>query len=261
MKRHLNMLGLLSVGIVLAGCDYNRPQPTSQGPADQSYYMDGQTMVAGGNYPLHPFKKVVVSGNVNTTIKSGQSQDIINAYGKPSSLNKLAVVQKGDVIYVSSTARHPVNVDINEQSGQTPLHLILSGNSHTTMSGNFLIQQIDAGGKARLDLYWMNTSYLTINAKDSSKLFLAGVATHLDVTASDRAEVNGKYLRAEDSYVMATGNSSVGVNAKSTLGTQSMGNANVYYFRDPESSGIYLRDSGSALRMKGVSTSSNNLLD
>jgi len=264
MKRHLNVInviGLLSIGTALAGCDYNRPQPTSQGPMTQSYYIQNQTVMAGGNYPLTHYSKIVVAGNVNTTIKSGQTQDIVYANGNPKSLNKLTVVQRGDVVYVSSMAQHPVDVDIDSQGSQTPLHLILSGNSHTTMTGNFLIQQIDASGRARLNLYWMNSSSLTINAKDSAKLFLAGVTTHLDITASDSAEVNGKYLRADDSYVMAMGNANVGVNVKHALGTQSMGTASVYYYTHPESAEIYLRDSGSALNMNGLAGSSNNLLD
>ena len=262
MKRHLSVIGLLSVGIILTGCDYNRPKPTSQRPLDQTYYSgENQTVMAGGNYPLTHYNKIVVAGNVNTTIKSGQSQDIVYANGNPKALSKLTVVQRGDIVYVSSMAKQPVDVDIDSQGSQTPLHLVLSGNSHTKMTGNFLIQQIDASGRSRLDLYWMNSSYLTINAKDSAKLFLAGVATHLDITASDSAEVNGKYLRAEDSYVMAMGNAEVGVNVKNALGTQSLGASSVYYYSHPESAEIYLKDSGSALNMMGLSGSSNNLLN
>lgn len=261
MKRALSFVGLLSVGLVLTGCDYNRPKPISQGPQDQAFYIQNQTVMAAGDYPLQHFNKVVLSGSVVATLKSGQAQNIVHANGNPKLLNKLAIIQKGDVVYISTAARRPVNVDINSQGSQTPLSLSLSGNSQTNMDGNYLIQQIDASGHSKLKLYWLNTSHLTINAKDSAKLFLAGVVTHLDVTASDSAEVNGKYLRADDSYVFASANSTVGVNVKKALGTQSLGNASVYYYSHPESTQIYLENSGSALNMMGISGPSNDLLN
>ena len=263
MKRALGFVGLISVGLVLTGCDYNRPKPTSEFPAVQTFSSNQQSVTAAGDYPLNSFDKVVFSGPVTTTFKNSQAQNIIHANGNPSALTRLSVVQRGRIVYVSATAGHPVNIDVESQAAQSqiPLDLVLSGNTHTNMQGNFLIQRIDASGNANLKLYWLNTSHLTVNASGNAKLFLAGVVTHLDVTASGRSRVNGKYLRVEDSYVLARDNAQVGVRVKNALGTQSVGNASVYYYRYPEFAGIYLGGSGSALNMKGISGPSNNLLD
>lgn len=263
MKRALGFVGLISVGLVLTGCDYNRSKPTSQFPSEQSFYVHDQSLMTSGTYPLSPFDKVVMSGPVTAAFKNNQAQDVIRVNGNPSSLNGLSVVQRGRIVYVSATAGHPVNIDVESQAAQSqiPLNLVLSGNTHTKMEGNFLIQRIDASGNANLKLYWLNTSHLTVNASGNAKLFLAGVVTHLDVTASGNSEVNGKYLRVDESYVLARDNAQVGVSVKKALGSQSVGNASIYYYRYPEFAGIYLGGSGSALNMKGISGPSNNLLD
>lgn len=262
MKYALRFVGVVGFGIILAGCDYNRPKLTSQMPDNQLYTVEGNQLDASGNYTLHAYDKLVLSGAVNVTLKSDQAQNVIHASGNPAALNQLKIVQRKDELFVGSSGRHRVNVEVDQAATKTPLTLVLLKGSRTKSdNSNFLIQKIVAVSNAQLNLYWLNTSHLNIIAKDKCKLFLAGVATHLDVTAMDDAEVNGKYLRVQESYVTAMGSASVGVNVKSALGTQSLGNASVYYYKDPEFTGVYLKNSGSALRMKGISGPSNNLLD
>ena len=258
MKQALCFAGIVSLGIMLVGCDYNRPKLTSQFPIDQQYSLNH----ASGNYPVQSYDKLVLSGPIDVTLKSHQGENNVHGSGDPKALNKLKVVQRKDELLVSSTGRQRVNVEVDEASTQTPLTLVVLKNVHLSSDNqDFLIQKIIATSNAKLNLYWINTSHLNIIAKDNSKVSLAGVVTHLDITAMDDAEVNGKYLRAYDSYVMALGSSDVGVNVKSALGTQSVGEATVYYYRDPQFGGVYLKDSGSALRMKGISSPTNNLLD
>lgn len=238
MKQALSIAGLISLGFMLTGCAPDKPKTDLAQPLDH-------------------FNSVVLSGTTNATVKSDQTENYVRSAAK----NDVNVVQKGNVLYVDSSSNHASDVDIDIQHSKTPLNLVLSGNSHITMEGDFLIQRIDASGNSQLKITWLNTSNLTVNASGNAKVFLAGVVTHLNVNASNSAEVNGKYLRVEDSYVLATGNSSVGVDVKNALGTQSKNSATVYYYRDPAFGGVYLKDKGSALRMKGLSTSSNNLLN
>ncbi len=262
MKQVLRLAGVISVGIILAGCDYNRPKPTSQMPIDQQYMMSDGQLSTSGNYPLQPYDKLVLSGPIDVTLKSNQVENNVHASASPKVLNKLKVIQKKDEVFITSSGRKRVNVEIDQTANQAPLKLVLLNDTQTKSdNGNFLIQKIVSVGNAQAELYWLNTSHLNVIAKDNSKVFLAGIVTHLDITALDNAEVNGKYLRADDSYVTALGHSNVGVDVKSALGTQSLGEASVYYYHDPEFGGIYLQDGASALRMKGISGPSNNLLN
>jgi hypothetical protein len=262
MKRALSFVGLISVGLVVAGCDYNRPTSIAQGPTEQTFYTQNGIEMAGGSYSLNHLKKIVLTGSAVATIKSDQPENVLRVNGNPAVLKDTTVVQKDGVLYVSSVApKHSNQVEIDLQSYKAPLNIEASGNSHTKMEGNFLIQKIDVSSSARLKLYWLNTSHLTVNTSGNAKVFLAGVATHLDVTASGSSVVNGKYLRVDESYVLAQGNAQVGVSVKKALGTQSIGSASVYYYRYPEYAGIYLNGSASALNMKGISGPSNHLLD
>lgn len=252
-------LSLLST-VVLTGCDYNRPRPVSQFPVSQNFYTENNQLMSAGEYPLGDFNTVVVSGAVNLSVKDNAPENKVVATGDPDLISKLRVNPKGCVVYITAKSWRNVNVELDTKSSQAPMHMVVGGKSRVDMKGNYVIQQIDAVGNSNLKLYWLNTSHLKINARDNAKLFLAGVVTHLDITATDRAEINGKYLRAEDSYVYAAGNSNVGVNVRSALGTQSVDTATVYYYKDPEATGIYLKEAGSALRMKGLFGPSNDSL-
>jgi len=258
MKHALRFAGIIGLGIMVVGCDYNRPKLTSQFPIDQQYSLNQ----ASGNYPVQSYNKLVLSGPIDVTLKSHQVENNVHASANPKVLNHLKVIPRKDELLITASGRQRINVEVDEASTSTPLTLVVLKNVHVSSDNqDFLIQKIIATSNSQLHLYWLNTSHLNIIAKDNSKLFLAGVVTHLDITAMDDAEVNGKYLRADESYVTALGRSDVGVNVKSALGTQSVGEATVYYYRDPEFGGVYLKDSGSALRMKGISGPTNNLLD
>ncbi|MDX2163857.1 MAG: DUF2807 domain-containing protein [Gammaproteobacteria bacterium] len=258
MKHTLRFAGVISLGIMMVGCDYNRPKLTSQFPIDQLYTLNQ----ASGNYPLAPFDKLVLSGPIDVTLKSHQSENNVRASASPKVLNHLSVIPRKDELLITASGRQRINIEVDQAVTSTPLTIVVLKNVHLSSDNqDFLIEKIIATSNSQSHLYWLNTSHLNIIAKDKSKLFLAGVVTHLDITAMDSAEVNGKYLRADDSYVTALGRSDVGVNVKSALGTQSVGGATVYYYRDPEFGGVYLKDSGSALRMKGISGPTNNLLD
>ncbi len=247
MKKALSMLGLISVGLCLSGCASSM-KPTQTSPNAQ-------------NYALNSFNKVVLSGDVRAKVSENQPQNEIVAFGDTNTLQSVTVQQKGSAVYVNSSSPTPVTVNVERAASSTPLSIVSSGSSKSTFEGNIFAQNITASGSTVLNLKDLSTSHLDVTTSGNARVTLAGVVTHLDVTASGSSIVNGKDLDVDDSYVMASGSSSVRVKVKKALGTQAFGSATIYYYKDPEFAGIYLNSSGSALRMKGISGSPDNLKD
>ena len=277
----LKYWGLVCItGLLLTGCDYNRSMPSTQIPTEQSFSMQGNQPVVSGVYPVsNMFDKIAVMGLVSATINGHGLQNQVTAEGGPRVTNQIKVWEKNRILYIANQHNHPVNIVITSDHpiqelsflgngkfdikdiGQLPMNLNLSGNTQTKMDGNFVLQKVTVRDNAKLKAYWVNSSRLRVMASDKARIFLGGLVTNLDINASGQAIVNGKYLQAENSYVIASQQSQVGVNAKNALGTQSFDSASVYYYKDPQMGGIYLNDSGSALRMQGILNHSNRLMN
>lgn len=224
------------------------------------------------NFAINGFDQVLISGDVSGTVNGGQPQNQLEVNGTVESLKHFSVRTQGGILYIDSS--EPVSISLNlatplrdlayEGNGKLQIKGIanqstklgLSGNSVTSLRGDLVLSRVDVSGNATLHAYWVDSSNLHVVAQNQSKLFLAGVVTNLDIIATGNAEVDAKYLRADNAYIRTTGNADVGVTVNRSLSTLSSDSSTVYYYDNSRVGLHYLDSHGSALRMKGIPNSS-----
>lgn len=131
------------------------------------------------------------------------------------------------------------------------LQIVLKGDPKVLISGFVNLRTLDMDGKGTLSLYWVKSDHLTIRAKKSEKIQLAGIVNRLDVELWGFAQFQGKYLRAQRSFVR-THDKSVAeisaVNHQSSLATDA---SDIYYYNLSKTRADFMAFNGSVLDMRG----------
>lgn len=224
------------------------------------------------------YDKVVIDSSDKVLIKGKQLQSIVKLTGNCDKINHTTVQVKNNTLYVRTNSSYglrprvnsPLRIEIQtandihnihfaskgelqtENIGDTGLTLDLGGDSVTQLAGNLSLQNITLSGHAILHAYWLNTGKIKVAIYEQAKLFLAGIATKLDITASGTSMLDAKYLRVEEAFVKASDHANVGINVKRAVNTWAKDYATVYNYRDAYFSSPYMEESGSSLRMLGI---------
>jgi len=288
LKKILYLLGVMMTGFLISACVQelrHAPPPvmakqsvsatTYLAPVVHIYHADhvnkarlSPNTPMSQNFVINGFDQVLITGNVSGTVNGGQSQNQLVVNGTIESLKNFSARTKGGILYISSS--EPVNISLNlanpvrelanngngniemKNIANKSMKLGFGGNSVTNLRGDLVLSRIDLSGNARLSAYWVDSSNLHVVTQNQSKLFLAGVVTNLDVIATDNAEIDAKYLRADNAYVRTADNADVGVTVNRSLSTLSTDRSTVYYYDNSRVGLHYLDSHGSALRMKGI---------
>src|SRR5690606_38096143 len=103
-------------------------------------------------------------------------------------------------------------VHISGVSSQN-LQVSLQGNPKVQLTGMASLAKLNIDGGGWLSLYWVKSDTLTINAKKTAKIQLAGIVNRLNVELWGNAQFKGRYLRAQRSFVKTHNKSTAEISA------------------------------------------------
>lgn len=203
------------------------------------------------------FNKVVISGNIDAVVKTQQPKDELVFRGTQTMRRSFTAKVSDHTLYLSAgnypanfSARTPLRVDLELA---TPVEQVLVKGSGTThLSGDLTLSRIGVSGNAMLYAYWINSANLHVLTSGKAKVFLGGVASNLDIKAYQSSQIDARFLRTENAYVLTQNEATAAVKVKKSLSTLSTDYSTVYYYGDSGLNIHYLGNNGSALRMTGI---------
>lgn len=141
-------------------------------------------------------------------------------------------------------------IDISGINSQYMQIQTLSGNPKLQLSGTANVTNLTLAGNTLFSMYWINSDTLTIRAKKTSQIQLAGVVNRLDLELWGHSHFKGRFLRAKRSFAKTHGHSIAeisSVNHQSTLATDA---SDIYYYNLPTTREDFMAYFGSVLDMR-----------
>ena len=276
-------LSLFLLATTLTGCASTQRVPVFSEPALTEPALSNDNI--SKTFQPDQINQVIINGNFHVVIDGHSLQNKLQVNTSYAEWPHIHVIKDQNRLYLTEESRMgvfplvqesnmaPVTVVLNTAQdiqfiddqgngtlitrniGDRNINVTLHGNVTAKMTGNLVLQKIVVGDNASLYAYWVNSSNLQLMTYNNAKISLAGIVTQLDVQAQDNSAIDGRYLRVQEAFVRTRGNANVGVTVKKALSTDSRGDSSVYYYRDPGFNATFLRQSGSSLRMQGISAS------
>lgn len=134
------------------------------------------------------------------------------------------------------------------------MYLHLSGTPKVQLNGLVTLAglKIDGGW---LSLYWIKSDNLKIRAKEGAKIQLAGVVNRLDLELWGNALFEGRYLRAQRSFVKTHDRSLAQIDAINHQSSLAMDASDIYYYNIPDTRADFMAFDGAVLKMREWSPS------
>lgn len=132
------------------------------------------------------------------------------------------------------------------------LNIVMSGGSFVQLRGIVNLTNLDIDGQGYLDLYWVNSRMLTIIGRGSAGMRLAGIADKFYVQLFDRAKMDAKYLRTNETFVETWGYSTADVRVAKDQNAVARDASTVYFYKEPQLEASFMAAHGAILDMQGV---------
>lgn len=129
------------------------------------------------------------------------------------------------------------------------LDVKMDGQMRVTIKGIADISKLDMSGKTYLNMHWVDSPHLTITARDEACIELAGIATRISARVYDKAQYDGKYLRAQNVFVRTYSHARADIQVVEQQHTFASGQSNIYFHSLPEVATDYMVKVGSVLNM------------
>lgn len=273
LARLIYSIGLIICFLFISGCC---PPPSSPPIVNQPVYTlepSSPGYIYCRTIPVGSFDQVVFHGNIIGTVNGHAPSTELRLIGDtPNAYATVSACTKNGVLYVqyATETNKPIKVELDlanpvhkilvsgnarmtfKNVGDAGVNIYLAGNSQTMMTGNILVQSLNVSDNAVLHAYWLNTRNLQISASGLSNIFIAGLVSNLDLYASDSANIDARYLRVDNAFLILKDNADVGVNIKRAQSSMVAPSATLYYYRDPHFRADYLYGNGADLRMPGM---------
>lgn len=203
-----------------------------------TYYKNSRQPIDNTNYSNLPyFNKLLVGSNIDVLLTNGQPGIAVEPYN--TKCTKFSYTfDKFNVLHLDSTAcdhtrilvtlRVP-NLNYLEVNGlgrvvskyknfkahDLAIRANQSGAVH--LEGKLNCNKIIQNGTGVIELMWINSNNLRVDAYHSGPIHLAGLVRDLFVTARDSASLDGKYLRTDTATILATNKAVVDITVKNKL--------------------------------------------
>lgn len=141
-----------------------------------------------------------------------------------------------------------------EISGVNSPYLLvaISEKSSVRLSGVVNLATLDMNKGGRLSLYWVKSRELTIRGRDKAFIQLAGVVDKLNVELWGEARFNGRYLRAERSFVKTYNKSVAEISAVRRQHTLASDTSDIHFYNIPVMKADFMSASGAVLDMRDL---------
>lgn len=131
------------------------------------------------------------------------------------------------------------------------LHVLAYKKAQVQLSGMANAASFMVKDDAALSLYWVKSDSLNLRAKDNGLIQLAGIVDRLEVELWNHAHFNGRFLRAEQSFIKTHQFSLAEISTLRHQHTLATDKSNIYFYNAPLSRGDFMAFAGSVLDMRG----------
>lgn len=128
----------------------------------------------------------------------------------------------------------------------------VSGNGNLDLSGYIHLTHLDVSGTGQTQLHWINSPLLTIQAKNQSKVVLAGNVGTLSANAFHHAQIDVRFLKTQQAYVRTFQASNAYLFVIQSLFAYAHSQSNIYYFNQPGSVAPITNAHGNVLAMNHI---------
>lgn len=116
-------------------------------------------------------------------------------------------------------------------------HNILSSNlkieahncHNIVLQGIVSLNKINFTGNGNLQVYWVNSPYLRIDAKGKGKIDLAGIVKTVDIQLTQDIRLFAQHLRAQQGFIKTEKHAQATINARNALRAFAKDNSVIYY--------------------------------
>ncbi len=129
------------------------------------------------------------------------------------------------------------------------LSLRSDSNAKIKLRGTMSLSKLSTYGASDVDIQWLNSKLLVIDAHDRSQIHLAGVADNVRAKLYDSAQLGAKYLRINNALVQTNENSAAKVLVKNNLRAFANENSNIYYYHNPKHLTRHTTDTANVLQI------------
>ncbi len=180
----MKSLKIIPICVFLALCGCDNKQHSSDDAKDSKA---NQNIAITETNLLANFSNIVFAGNIKVTINNSADQ---NNYliANQAALNNIDVSIKDDTLYIKS--KKPI-----QKNSQIP-------NININISS---LKNITTKGSTKINIYDLDSEYLKIFNKGSSKYNISGNIAKLDVETSGAILINGKKLKTLNSKIKSEG--------------------------------------------------------
>lgn len=114
----------------------------------------------------------------------------------------------------------------------TGLRLKLRNHARLKIKGKVQLASMSLGKGTWISLYWLKADRLEIRGQGSTLIQLAGIVHVLDVELWNKARFNGRYLRAQETFIKTHDNSLAKISTFGHQHTLASGASDIYYYND-----------------------------
>ncbi len=209
---------------------------------------------------LPSFNGVTANGQLIITLKQGKTQGMTVSNPGLKHEQLKVFVDKTKTLHVStvqasksnnSTDYAPIKMTITapafhylQANGQVTINgknintnsLILKalGQSSVDLNGQINIKSLTATNLANVNLAWVNSPKLILNADSAAQIKLAGVCDQLDAHLSAQAVANAQFLRTKNAWIQAKNNSVMKITPLDSLRGFAYNSSNIFYYQAPK---------------------------
>jgi len=214
---------------------------------------------------LEKFKAIHVAGSSKVELVNGPYS--LTTSGLEKKLNNIAIKVKDNNLQITSSPEITVQIAVPDLktllvSGNatvfttnftaTDLTIIAKNNSSLNLAGQLRISKILQQGNGRIDIGWISSNNLQIESAANGPIHLAGVANKVFAKLTHSAQLDCRYLRAEDLSIFTTDNATAHVFALKSLEAFAVNKSNIFYYKRPKHLTVVTKNSGNVLKLDWI---------
>lgn len=184
---------------------------------------------------------------------------IIRGKGLNSRLLDLIIENQGPTTLQGQLGVHYLYITGNGYSQiqgiQSPdLKIKLAGQAKVKLVGVVHLTHLNMKGDSWLSFYWVKSDFLSIRGYDKSFIQLAGAVDKLDVELWNQSRFNGRYLRAQRSFVKTHHESVAEISAVKRQHTLATDISDIRFFNIPNMKTDFMAFGGAVLDMRDLAS-------
>lgn len=235
------------------------------------------------------FSDIQLAGSFSVIIDDQAPLNTVTVTGSPTLLPCIAVYARDHILFVMQDPHQPVDlsamvVHIHAQHVQRLTHV---GNGNMMIHGHVGLQSIQHEGAGEITvsslespcldiqmyggkmivkgnirlrhlnvsdnscvyLYWITAHNIDIYAEHNARIGLAGIANNVNIELRDEAQLEGQYLRSNNTYVATHNVSHANVAATEKIFASASDKSSIYTFARPGSVSRYMKDQGTVISL------------